>query len=85
MEEKKEPVKKLPLCILCLVKGSRTHECPVGKCAKCSGHHNILLCPKRDDESILKVSELHDESSSDSEDETDTPIAVSLFHIMNRK
>merc|ERR1711888_92240 len=41
LEEKKELVKKIPLCILCLTKGIREHECPVGKCAKCSGHHNI--------------------------------------------
>ena len=69
LEEKKELVKKLPLCILCLVKGTKTHDCPVGKCAKCAGHHNVLLCSKREDENILKISEQHDESSSDSEDE----------------
>ena len=41
LEEKKELVKKIPLCILCLKKGNKEHICPVGKCAKCGGHHNI--------------------------------------------
>ena len=34
LEEKRELVKKIPLCILCLTKGTKEHDCPVGKCAK---------------------------------------------------
>ena len=62
-------VKKIPLCILCLTKGTKEHDCPVGKCAKCSEHHNIIMCPKTEEESALKVGEMHDDSSTDSEDE----------------
>ena len=69
LEEKRELVKKIPLCILCLTKGTKEHDCPVGKCAKCSGHHNIIMCPKTEEESALKVGEMHDDSSTDSEDE----------------
>merc|ERR1712030_70483 len=43
LEEKKELVKKIPLCILCLTRGNKDHECPVGKCAKCGGHSWSLL------------------------------------------
>ena len=62
-------MKKIPLCILCLTKGTKEHDCPVGKCAKCSGHHNITLCPKTEEEGALKVGEMHDDDSTDSEDE----------------
>merc|ERR1712055_1280703 len=69
LEEKKELVKKIPLCILCLTKGTKEHDCPVGKCAKCSGHHNITLCPKSEEEGALKIGEMNDDDSTDSEDE----------------
>ena len=41
----------------------------VGRCAKCHGHHNILLCTKNEEESALRVNEMEDPSSDDSEDE----------------
>merc|ERR1711936_527113 len=68
LEEKKELVKKIPLCILCLTRANKDHECPVGKCAKCGGHHNISLCPRDEEEAALKLGENEDESD-DSEDE----------------
>ena len=61
-------MKKIPLCILCLARGNKDHECPVGKCAKCGGHHNISLCPKSEVEGALKIGENEDDST-DSEDE----------------
>merc|ERR1711888_491016 len=67
-EEKKELVKKIPLCILCLARGNKEHECPVGKCAKCGGHHNISMCPRNEEEAALKIGENEDDSD-DSEDE----------------
>ena len=62
-EEKKELVKKIPLCILCLARGNKEHECPVGKCAKCGGHHNISLCPRNETEAALKIGENGDDDT----------------------
>ena len=62
-------VKKIPLCNLCLTKGTKEHDCPVGNCTKYSGHHNITLCPRIEEEGALKVGEMHDDDSTDSEDE----------------
>ena len=48
MEEKQAIVKKLHICITCLCKPEKDHQCPVGRCSKCNGQHNILLCNKTD-------------------------------------
>ena len=61
-------MKKIPLCILCLKKGNKEHICPVGKCAKCGGHHNISLCPKAEEECAMRIEE-NDGNSTDSEDD----------------
>ena len=61
-------MKKIPLCILCLARENKDHECPVGKCAKCGGHHNISFCPKNEEEGAFKIGENEDDST-DSEDE----------------
>ena len=67
LEEKKELVKKIPLCILCLARDNKDHECPVrGKCQKCGGHHNISICPRNEEEAALKIGENEDDSDDPS-------------------
>eukprot|EP00091_Calanus_sinicus_P015507 TRINITY_DN33837_c0_g1_i1.p1 TRINITY_DN33837_c0_g1~~TRINITY_DN33837_c0_g1_i1.p1 ORF type:complete len:101 (-),score=23.07 TRINITY_DN33837_c0_g1_i1:440-742(-) len=62
-------VKKLHLCLTCLSVPGKDHKCPVGKCRNCGCGHNIILCPKKEDEKTMLVKVVDDETEEDSEDE----------------
>ena len=53
LDEKRALVKNAGLCPLCLAKNTKGHSCPVSKCPRCSGGHNIQLCPQEDQEQTL--------------------------------
>ena len=53
LDEKRALVKNAGLCALCLAKNTKGHSCPVAKCPRCSGGHNIQLCPQEDQEQTL--------------------------------
>ena len=67
LEEKRAIMKKLHLCITCLSKPEKDHQCPVGRCSRCNGQHNILLCNKTDEENVMPAQEQDDSSGDDSE------------------
>ena len=62
-------IKKLFLCLTCLSAPGKDHNCPVGKCRRCGGAHNILICNKKDDEKGLMGKEQDESSEEDTEDE----------------
>ena len=67
LDEKRALVKNAGLCILCLAKNSKGHSCPVARCPRCSGGHNVQLCPQEDQDQTLMEAE-GDESSEDEEE-----------------
>ena len=69
MEEKRAIMKKLHLCITCLSKPEKDHQCPVGRCSRCNGQHNIVLCNKTAEENVMPAQEQNDSSGDDSEEE----------------
>jgi hypothetical protein len=75
MEEKQGIVKKLHICITCLCKPEKDHQCPVGRCSKCYGQHNIVLCNKIGEESAMAAQEQSDSSGDDSEEDANDDYA----------
>ena len=67
MDEKKALVKNAGLCALCLGKNTKGHLCPVLKCLRCLGSHNIQLCPQEDQDQAL----VGGEADGSSEDEVE--------------
>ena len=65
--ERRVLVKEAGLCPLCLAKNMIGHLCPVSSCPRCSGGHNIRLCPQEDQEQTLIEAE-GDDSSDDEEE-----------------
>ena len=45
-EERCKLQEKTHCCKQCLSRVKKGHDCPVGKCKNCGMGHNILLCPK---------------------------------------
>ena len=62
-------IKKLHLCLTCLSAPGKDHKCPVGKCRRCGGAHNIIICTKEEEEKGLIGREQDETSEEDSEDE----------------
>ena len=58
-------MKDAGLFALCIAKNTKEHSCPVSKCPRCSGGHNIQLCPQENQEQTL----IGAEGDGDSEDE----------------
>ena len=69
MEEKRAIVKMLHICITCLCKPEKDHQCPVGRFYKCNGQQNIVLCNKTGEESAMAAQEQNDSSGDDSEED----------------
>ena len=69
LDEMRAIIKKLHLCLTCLCKPEKDHKCPVGKCHRCGGGHNVLICGKAEEEKSLAAGEQSDPSEDDSEDE----------------
>ena len=67
MDEKRALVKNAGLCALCLARNTKGHSCPVAKCPRCSGGHNIQLCPQEDQDQTLVGTE--ENGSSEDEEE----------------
>ena len=63
-EEKSLLQEKTHCCKQCLSQVKKGHDCPVGKSKNCGMGHNILLCPK-DQEDCEKIFKVNEESSSD--------------------
>ncbi len=68
-DEKREIVKKLHLCLTCLCKPEKDHNCPVGRCNIFNGVHNVLLCNKPAEENAMAAQEQSDSSGDNSEEE----------------
>ena len=68
-DEMRSIIKKLFLCLTCLSVPGKEHICPVGKCRRCGGAHNILVCSKEEEDKGLLGRELDESEEDDSEDE----------------
>ena len=62
-------IKKLHLCLSCLSAPGKDHKYPVGKCRRCGGAHNVIICTKEEEEKGLIGREQDETSEEDSEDE----------------
>ena len=60
-------MKNAGLCALCLARNTKVHSCPVAKCPRCSGGHNIQLCPQEDQDQTLVGTE--EDGGSENEEE----------------
>ena len=85
-EERSLLQEKTHCCKQCLSRVKKGHDCPVGKCKNCGMGHNILLCPK-DQEDCKKIFQVNEESSSDefTEDKTNDSANQEEMVFLTRK
>lgn len=52
LAERYDHLRSKGLCFRCLQKGHRAHQCHMN-CAKCSGRHNVMCCPKAPRDAVV--------------------------------